>query len=245
MLMTTRPEEWLMVIAILSLSVFTLDFVLRILVTRERGMFARQVLNWVEFLILVAEWLGVIFMYHTSTVLSRVGEICRIVSYFRVFRFYRLSWKSDELRLLKLCLQNCQKELLMLILLAVVASAGFAILIYVMEIDEKNTISDLPTALWWAIITLTSVGYGDVIPSTHQGRFVSGACAMTGMLLVALPVAVIATSFGEYHAVYREMRALIERQRETDGYNSPAKGKKAKLLMKNIVKNKVGDLQKW
>lgn len=131
-----------------------------------------------------------------------------------VHRFYRLGWRSDEVRLLKLCLVDCRKELLMLIVIIAIAGAGFAIFIYVVEIFEPLTFRNLLVAFWWSIITLTSVGYGDVVPTSYQGRLVSGACAVTGMLVVALPIAVIATNFGDYHSLYREMRALMERRKD-------------------------------
>ncbi|KAK7087116.1 potassium voltage-gated channel protein egl-36-like [Littorina saxatilis] len=246
LLMTTRPQAWLMYVAVVCLVVFTADFVLRLAVTRDRREFCRQWLNWVDVLVMLAEWLGFISTFNCTdhTALGRIGELCRLLSYFRFFRFYRLFWKSDELRLLKLCLKNCQRELVMLIFLAVAASAGFAILVYVMEIGEPLSFQDLPLAMWWAIITLTSVGYGDVTPSSYQGRFVSGMCAISGMLLVALPVAVIATNFGEYHALYREMLALMQRQ--TADLNRLGTKQERKFKLGGIfVKNKVASLKKW
>ena len=133
--------------------------------------------------------------------------------------------------------------------LAVAASAGFAILVFLAEISEPRSFPDLPLALWWAVITLTSVGYGDVTPASYQGRLVGGVCALAGMLLVAVPVAVVATSFGEYRALYREMSALLQRRASEVERHQPflrggPRERERTPLTKTFLKNRVESWKK-
>lgn len=58
----------------------------RFLVSREKDIFARQLLNWLDLVVIAAEWLGFFFMHQDTVVLAVVGEACRLVSYFRFFR---------------------------------------------------------------------------------------------------------------------------------------------------------------
>ncbi|MCD9889455.1 ion transporter, partial [Bradyrhizobium diazoefficiens] len=74
----------------------------------------------------------------------------------------------------------------------------FASLLYAIERDvQPDKLGTIPQAMWWAIVTLGTVGYGDVVPVTALGKFVSVFAIISGFAMIALPVAIISTAFAE------------------------------------------------
>lgn len=122
----------------------------------------------------------------------------RILLLLRVLRFFKLARYSPGMRSLALVLQAERKALLAssVILLGFVLLAASAI--YAAEADSQpDKLGSIPAAMWWAIVTLTTVGYGDVYPLTVAGRMVASITMVFGLMMLALPVGIVATAFAE------------------------------------------------
>jgi len=106
-------------------------------------------------------------------------------------------------------------------LLSMTVSMGmliFAGLGYALEKDEPDTMFyTLPQTLYWAIITMTSTGYGDISPKTSAGKLVASMCAICGVLCITLPIPIIVANFNRYHdKVIIEEELNQVRQEQTD-----------------------------
>jgi voltage-gated potassium channel len=116
----------------------------------------------------------------------------------RLLRFLKLARYSTGFQSLFEAMRRERHALLacLIVLMSVVLIAASAM--YVAERDtQPDVFSSIPAATWWAITTVTTVGYGDVVPQTTIGRMIGGLTMIAGLVMLALPVAIIATSFAE------------------------------------------------
>jgi voltage-gated potassium channel len=122
----------------------------------------------------------------------------RTIILLRLLRLFKLGRYSTGFQSLIEAVRRERQALLasFLVLFSVVLIA--ASLMYVAErAVQPDQFGSIPAAVWWALETVTTVGYGDVVPTTLPGRIVGGLTMMTGILMIALPVAIIGSSFAE------------------------------------------------
>ena len=79
---------------------------------------------------------------------------------------------------------------------------------YFIENGEEDTgFYSIPQGMWWAVQTLTSLGYGDFSPTTLLGKVIGSACAVSGVLVMALPIPIVVDNFGNYYADQKKLEA--------------------------------------
>ena len=112
--------------------------------------------------------------------------------------FFKLVRYSPAMRSLLAAIQAERRTLIGCLVILAGAVLFFASLLYAIERDvQPDHFGTIPQAMWWAIVTLGTVGYGDVIPVTPLGKFVSVFTIVAGLAMIALPVAIISTAFAE------------------------------------------------
>ncbi|WP_439369184.1 cyclic nucleotide-gated ion channel [Bradyrhizobium sp. DASA03120] len=115
-----------------------------------------------------------------------------------VLPFFKLIRYSPAMRSLLAAVHAERRALIGCIVILIGAVLTFASLLYAVERDvQPDKLGTIPQAMWWAIVTLGTVGYGDVVPVTPLGKFISTFAIISGFAMIALPVAIISSAFAE------------------------------------------------
>jgi voltage-gated potassium channel len=129
------------------------------------------------------------------------GASSLILRFFRVFRMIRLAKlgrASRAWQTIREAIYERRYEFGMVLGLVAVAVLISASMLYMAEADaQPEKFGSIPRALWWAIVTLTTIGYGDAYPVTSLGKAMAAIIAITGVMLIALPTGIFAASFTE------------------------------------------------
>jgi voltage-gated potassium channel len=130
--------------------------------------------------------------------LPGAAQAARWVRLLRLFRLLKLYSMFRAFRMIAAAVKDAAGQLLATFALAGVLLFLSATLLYVIEGGKQpEAFGSIPRALWWAVATLTTVGYGDVYPYTALGKFVAGCVAIVGVGTVALPAGILASAFAE------------------------------------------------
>jgi voltage-gated potassium channel len=149
--------------------------------------------------------------------------VLRLARVVRIFRLAKLGRVSRACRRLSEAVRERRTELCLAAGLAIVAIVFAATLLYWAEGDvQPDKFGSIPRALWWSVVTVTTVGYGDATPVTPLGKFFSSIISISGVMLIALPTGILAASFSDVLQRHREAerREVEALSRDT----SPAPG---------------------
>ena len=186
----------LFVIESLCVTWFSFEVMLRIIVSPSKGKFFKNIMNWIDLCAIIPYFISLAFTDKVKTII-----ILRIVRLVRVFRILKLSRHSYGLQILGHTLRASFRELCLLAFFLTIAVIIFSSLIYYAEKETNGAnFTSIPSAFWWSVITMTTVGYGDVVPNTNVGKLIGALCAICGVLVIALPVPVVASNFSMYYS---------------------------------------------
>jgi len=180
---------------------FTLEYLIRFIVSPYKFEFIISFLNIIDLLgilpFFVSVFLNLLSSQYSLEYIAKAAQIFRIL---RILRIFKLSRHITGLKTLGTTLKNSHRELLLLSMTVSMGMLIFAGLGYAVEKDEPDTMFyTLPQTLYWAIITMTSTGYGDVAPTTAAGKVVGSLCSICGVLCITLPIPIIVANFNRFH----------------------------------------------
>ena len=202
---------------IFSIALFTLEYLARLWCSVENAAYGsgwrgrlRYMLTPMALIDLVA-----ILPFYLSAFTSLDTRILRIL---RLFRVFKLSRHFAVLGILGTVLRNEAKTLLsaifVMLILVILSASG----IYVVERNiQPDAFGSIPSAMWWATVTLTTVGYGDVVPMTVAGRLLGVFITVLGVGMAALPAGIIASGFTGELARRRESYEMTAKKILMDG----------------------------
>lgn len=192
-------SEWFLVIEAVSLAVFSVEYLLRLWSCTVDPRYAGGITGRWRFATSPMAMIDLVAILPSlipgGTLDLRFMRIFRLI---RLMRALKLVRYSESLQLLVRVLASRKQQLV------ATAAAGCALLlvsscaIYFVEHDaQPKTFSSIPASMWWGVVTLTTVGYGDVYPITILGKVLAGLIAALGIGLFALPAGIVAGGFTE------------------------------------------------
>src|SRR5262245_1537857 len=195
----SRYESELRWFEVFSVSIFTIEYLARLWACVSQSGYERPVLGRLRFMlrpIAIIDLLAVLPFY--MTFFTADLRFLRALRLFRLFRVAKLGRYSSSVQLFGRVFRNKKEELvvtMVMMLLLIMMSASF---MYFAENEaQPDKFSDIPSTVWWAVMTLTTVGYGDIFPITPLGRVLTMLIAILGIGMFALPVGIFGAGFVE------------------------------------------------
>ncbi|XP_077370357.1 A-type voltage-gated potassium channel KCND1 [Festucalex cinctus] len=186
--------------------IFTFEYLMRLFAAPSRCKFMRSVMSVIDVVAIMPYYIGLVMPENEDV--SGAFVTLRV---FRVFRIFKFSRHSQGLRILGYTLKSCASELGFLLFSLTMAIIIFATVMFYAEKGTKgSTFTSIPASFWYTIVTMTTLGYGDMVPNTIAGKIFGSICSLSGVLVIALPVPVIVSNFSRiYHQNQRadKMRA--------------------------------------
>jgi voltage-gated potassium channel len=185
-----------------SVIVFTIEYVLRLWSSVEIPLLHRMPpwlarLNFALRPMMIIDLLAILPWYLYQFVPFDLRAL-RVLRLFRLFRLLKLLRYSPALLTLKGVIAHEYRALLGALLLMMMLTLFSAAVIYFLEREaQPDKFSSIPAAAWWAIATLTTIGYGDAVPITPLGKLFGGIVMLLGLGMFALPIAIISTGFSQ------------------------------------------------
>lgn len=173
---------------------FTLEFFLRLVSCPNKLKFMLDVLNLID--------LATIVPYYLDRVLDdfKANKGVDWLRLLRVSRLFKLARHLDELKVLVKTVRSTWRELCMILFFILITTAIFSGWTFYVEYEsQKDSFSSIPASAWFVIVSLTNVGYGDMVPVTIMGKVLGALCTLAGVLVIALPSPVIVTKFRLYY----------------------------------------------
>ncbi|CAA7613403.1 ion transporter [Magnetospirillum sp. UT-4] len=140
----------------------------------------------------------------------------RAIRVLRVLRVFKLGRYSMAMGVMAAVVRQESRAIGAVLFVMLVVLVFTSSLMYLFEHRaQPHVFKDIPTAMWWSVVTLTTLGYGDMVPATPLGRVLGGITAVLGVGMIALPAGVLASGFSEQMRVRRqEYREAVERALE-------------------------------
>ena len=189
--------EWMFTI------IFSIEYILRLAVSQKPLRYVFSIWGIIDLLSILPTFISPFIAGYTS---FRVVRALRLLRIFRILKLSRFTSESQTLmRSLKASYYKIMVFLFFVVMMIVLAGT----LMYVIE-GGKNGFDSIPTSIYWAIVTVTTVGYGDIAPGTATGKMLASVMMILGYAIIAVPTGLISVEFAKGNQEANEQENICE-----------------------------------
>jgi voltage-gated potassium channel len=169
---------------------FSLEYILRLVSVRSPLKYASSFYGVVDFIAIIPTYLSLVFPA------TKYFMVIRTLRILRVFRVLKLIQYLKEANLLMRALATSRRKITVFLFAVLTMVTIFGSLMYVIE-GEANGFTSIPTSIYWAIVTMTTVGYGDISPQTGPGQALASLIMILGYSIIAVPTGIVTVQIGQ------------------------------------------------
>jgi voltage-gated potassium channel len=192
--------EFFNIFDFVSVMIFSVEYVLRVWSCTHDPKYKHPYFGRLKYIFSLEGLIDLlaILPYYVHVVVGLDLRILRLLRLFRFLRLFRLTAYMKSAQIIRNIFVKRASELrlslLLILFLIIIASC----MLYFAEHEaQPKVFSSVPASLWWAVVTVTSIGYGDMVPVTVAGKIITGVVTLVGLALLALPAGIITSGFFE------------------------------------------------
>ena len=163
---------------------FTIEYILRLICIKKPIRYVLSPLGIIDLIALIPSYLSIFFVGAQSLLVFRALRLLR------VFRIFKLGHFLTEINFLTQALKGSVRKISIFLLTVLTLTVILGSIMYLVE-KRENGFSNIPESVYWAIVTITTVGYGDISPVTPTGKFVASVVMLIGYSIIAVPTGIL------------------------------------------------------
>ncbi|WP_132433867.1 ion transporter [Natronoflexus pectinivorans] len=188
--------------------IFTIEYFTRIYCAPNRKKYLFSFLGVVDFLAIIPTYIAFTFPDAQTFIVIRAIRLLRVYRILKLYHFVRAG------NLLLLAIRRSLRKIFIFMMFILILVVMLGSIMYVVE-DGKNGFYSIPLSIYWAVITLTTVGYGDIVPVTALGKFLATFIMLLGYSIIAIPTGIVSVEMS------RTFRDRTESDKECHGCGEP------------------------